>query len=88
VTGPHPIELWRFYLDAKWHGRGLAQELMTRVLESATELGAETLWLGVWERNPRAIAFYTKVGYIDVGAHTFVVGNDAQTDRILTRAIG
>jgi len=87
VTGRAPIEIQRFYLAAEWHGKGLAQTLMARALEAAEAAGAETIWLGVWERNPRAIAFYRKAGYIDVGAHTFIVGSDPQTDRILTRSL-
>ena len=53
----------------------------------ARQLGADALWLGVWERNPRAIAFYGKVGFVDVGSHLFVVGADAQTDRIMVRSL-
>jgi ribosomal protein S18 acetylase RimI-like enzyme len=87
VTGPAPIEIQRFYLAAEWQGRGLAQTLMTEALGAARAAGAETVWLGVWERNPRAIAFYRKAGYSEVGSHTFVVGTDPQTDRILTRAL-
>ncbi len=87
VTGSAPIELQRFYLAAEWHGRGLAQTLMVQVFDAARVAGAATIWLGVWERNPRAIAFYRKAGYTDVGAHTFVVGTDPQTDRILTKSL-
>ena len=87
VVGPAPIELWRFYLASDWHGRGLAQRLMARVVNEARSAGAATLWLGVWERNPRAIAFYRKAGYAEVGTHVFVVGRDPQTDRIMTRAL-
>jgi len=83
VIGPAPVELARFYLDRSWHGRGLAQQLMAAVIGAATELGGLTLWLGVWERNPRAIAFYAKSGFIDTGAMKFCVGQDAQTDRVL-----
>lgn len=87
VTGPAPIELQRFYVDRSWHGRGLAQVLMERVVAAARAAGAATLWLGVWEHNPRAIAFYSKAGYADVGSHTFLLGTDPQTDRILVRAV-
>ncbi len=87
VEGDAPIELWRFYLAREWHGRGLAQALMRRVDEEADLAKARTLWLGVWERNERAKAFYRKCGFVDVGAHVFMVGNDAQTDRILVRAV-
>ena len=87
VSTDSPIELQRFYVASAWHGRGLAQQLMDRVLETARARGAKSLWLGVWERNPRAIAFYSKSGYVDVGSHVFVLGADRQTDRILVRAL-
>lgn len=83
-----PLELWRFYVDSTHHGRGLAPQLMTAVVEAARVRGARTLWLGVWEKNPRAIAFYRKAGFTDIGAATFLLGRDLQADRIMARAIG
>jgi len=85
VTGESPLELWRFYVAQQFHGRGIAQSLMAAVALEAQKRGGRTLWLGVWERNARAIAFYNKSGFRDVGSHVFMVGNDAQTDRILAR---
>jgi ribosomal protein S18 acetylase RimI-like enzyme len=87
VTGPDPIELLRFYVDQRWHGRGIAAALMAATLEAAAERGAATLWLGVWERNPRAIAFYRKLDFRDVGSHEFVLGTDLQTDRVMARPV-
>jgi ribosomal protein S18 acetylase RimI-like enzyme len=58
---------------------------MRKVESEAFARGGRTLWLGVWERNERAKAFYTKNGFIDVGSHVFMVGREAQTDRILVR---
>ena len=87
VTGPAPLELRRFFVAAAHHGKGLAQELMTAVLEAAARRGAATLWLGVWEHNPRALAFYRKFCFVDVGAHTFVLGSDHQTDRLMARSL-
>jgi ribosomal protein S18 acetylase RimI-like enzyme len=49
--------------------------------------GARTVWLGVWERNARATAFYLKTGFKDVGSHVFMMGTDPQTDRILVRQL-
>lgn len=88
VTGPDPMELHRFYVDRRWHGTGVAARLMDLAKDAARERGARTLWLGVWERNPRAIAFYGKHGYRDVGTGTFVVGSDVQTDRIMVADLG
>jgi diamine N-acetyltransferase len=87
VTGESPIELWRFYVAQSWHGRGIAQALMQRVELEAARRGGRTLWLGVWEHNARAKAFYGKNGFVDAGSHVFVVGTDAQTDRILVRQL-
>ena len=87
VTGEEPLELWRFYIAPPWHGRGIAQALMRRVESEAYGRGARTLWLGVWERNERAKAFYHKNGFMDVGSHVFMVGTDAQTDHILVRPL-
>lgn len=87
VSGESPLELWRFYVAREWHGRGLAQALMRRVEAEAERCGARTLWLGVWERNERALAFYRKCGFTDVGSHIFMVGSDPQTDRVMERSL-
>jgi ribosomal protein S18 acetylase RimI-like enzyme len=84
VPDRHAIELVRFYVDRALHGRGLAHTLMRVVLEAVSPR-ARTIWLGVWERNPRAIAFYVKWGFVDVGSHVFALGSDHQTDRIMWR---
>ena len=87
VTGRAPIELARFYLDRAWHGTGLAGQFLGAVLRIAENRTAHTIWLGVWERNARAIAFYRKHGFADVGAHVFQLGSDPQTDRIMARPV-
>jgi ribosomal protein S18 acetylase RimI-like enzyme len=87
VTGSRPIELWRFYVAREWQGRGIAQALMRAVDRAAQRAEARTLWLGVWERNDRAKAFYRKCNFVDVGSQVFTVGSDAQTDRILVRPV-
>jgi ribosomal protein S18 acetylase RimI-like enzyme len=81
------LEIARFYVDGKHHGRGVAQTLMRAAEQTARELGATTLWLGVWEHNLRAIAFYAKCGFVDVGSQPFLVGSDLQTDRVMSRVI-
>jgi diamine N-acetyltransferase len=88
VLGPDPIELWRFYVDRAWHGQGVASNLMSSVVSEALRRGARTLWLGVWERNGRAQAFYRKHGYVVVGEQAFVLGRDRQTDLVMARPLG
>jgi diamine N-acetyltransferase len=83
VVQEQPIELHRFYVDRPAHGKGIAQRLMYAVEEAARSFEGKHLWLSVWERNPRAIAFYKKVGFADVGSTDFYVGPDRQTDRVL-----
>jgi diamine N-acetyltransferase len=87
VRGPDPLELKRFYLDGAWQGTGLAHLLMRTTLDAAAASGARTLWLGVWEHNPRAIAFYRKFEFVEVGSHDFMLGRDRQTDLIMARSI-
>jgi ribosomal protein S18 acetylase RimI-like enzyme len=87
VTGDSPVEIHRFYVDAPWHGHGLARRLMSAACEAARELGGRSVWLAVWEHNPRAIAFYRKSGFRDVGDTTFVLGADVQTDRVMMMEI-
>jgi GNAT superfamily N-acetyltransferase len=82
-----PVELKRFYVDKPWHGRGVAGELMAAVEREARARGARELWLGVWERNERAQAFYRKSGFRAVGTQTFVVGSDPQTDQVMLKEI-
>lgn len=83
VTDAAALELWRFYVHQDWHGRGIAQALMSRAKDEARNRGAKSLWLGVWERNDRARAFYAKCGFVDVGEHIFLFGTDPQTDLVM-----
>lgn len=87
IEAHRPIELWRFYVDRPWHGRGVAQEMMQAVIDAAITGGHDVLWLGVWDRNPRAQAFYRKSGFDDVGSQPFVVGTDEQNDRVMVRPL-
>lgn len=87
VTVDEVVEVHRFYLDRGMQGSGLAGLLMDEVRKAAREFGARHLWLGVWEKNPRAISFYEKSGYSDVGSHTFWFGPDKQTDRVFVARV-
>lgn len=88
VTGERCLEIARFYLLQNFIGRGgIAGRLMQAVLDLARENGFDTVWLGVWEHNPRAQAFYKKWGFEHVGEHIFQLGNDPQTDWVWQRKI-
>lgn len=85
VTVSPAIELHRIYVERSFHGKGLAADLLASVFDRAEEEGAEAVWLGVWEHNPRAIRFYQRSGFVEVGDHVFVVGTDPQRDLVMLR---
>lgn len=87
VVAQAPGEIQRLYVTHDWHGQGIAQQLMQACLDAMDERGCDVVWLGVWEHNPRAITFYRKFGFVEVGDHTFTVGHDPQRDLILARSV-
>ena len=87
IEGSRPIELVRLYISRDWFGRGVGEALMRACLDEARSAGHQTLWLGVWERNARAQAFYRKWDFRTVGEHTFHLGSDAQRDFLMERAL-
>lgn len=87
VIVEHAIELHRFYVDRPAHGRGIAQRLMAAAQDAARAFAGSHLWLSVWERNARALAFYRKAGFVDVGSADFFVGRDRQSDRVMVARI-
>ena len=87
VEGTLPWQIERFYVDVAWHGQGLADALMDMTLDAIAREDAQVVWLSVWERNARALAFYARRGFVDVGSTSFLMGRDMQTDRVLTRPV-
>lgn len=87
ITGQKPIELVRIYILAESKGQHLGSRLMQACLEAARGGGYDTIWLGVWEKNPNAIAFYQHWGFTRVGSHIFQLGSDAQTDLLMQRPV-
>ncbi len=80
-------EILRLYVDARAHGTGVAAQLMSDAIGRAAQSGATAITLGVWEHNPRAIAFYHKWGFVECGEHTFMLGTDEQRDLVLRRRV-
>ena len=87
VEGAEPVELVRLYVSREWLGRGLGEALMRACIDEARRAGHETIWLGVWERNGRAQAFYRKWDFRAVGEHLFHLGSDPQRDILMERAL-
>jgi diamine N-acetyltransferase len=87
ISGERPVEIERFYVDALHHGAGLAHQLMAHVVARAEAAGSTVLWLGVWERNARAQAFYRKWRFDVAAEHIFMVGKDPQRDLVMRRDV-
>jgi len=77
------VELQRIYIDQKWHGTGIAQILMKKVGDAARSFSARGIWLGVWEKNPRAISFYRKAGFEAIGFQEFRLHTLVQNDLVM-----
>lgn len=85
LAGEPATEVNRFYVDAAWHGRGIAAAMMAHCFEESRTLGARWTWLAVWSKNERAIAFYRKAGFEKIGEQIFVLGTDRQRDWVMAR---
>ncbi len=81
------LEIERIYILKAHQGRGLGKQLLQLAIDRAIELNKSEIWLGVWEKNHRAIAFYKKNGFQKFDQHVFMLGDDAQTDWLMKRAV-
>jgi ribosomal protein S18 acetylase RimI-like enzyme len=77
--------LQRIYLLRAAQGSGGGAALMAEAVDLAVAWGADILWLGVWENNHRALAFYARSGFREVGEHIFKIGEQVDRDLILAR---
>jgi GNAT superfamily N-acetyltransferase len=87
VSREKPIELVRLYVLQEWHGRGVGAALMQACIDEARRQDYRRLWLGVWEHNDRARAFYRKWNFDEVGEHIFQLGSDPQNDILMERTV-
>jgi ribosomal protein S18 acetylase RimI-like enzyme len=85
IGGQSTVEIERIYADKQVIGRGVGAALMRASLDTANEFGCETIWLGVWERNKRAILFYERWEFRTVGARQFALGAELQNDLVMAR---
>jgi len=77
------IELERIYLLSEYQGNGFGAQIIDYIKNFAKSRQKAMLWLGVWEKNERAIAFYQKHSFIKFGTHPYLIGNDEQTDWLM-----
>jgi ribosomal protein S18 acetylase RimI-like enzyme len=81
------LEIERIYIKNKFQKHGLGKYLINKAIEIAMERKKNKIWLGVWEKNENAIAFYKKIGFVQTGAHSFCMGDEEQMDFIMTKTL-
>lgn len=85
--GDESLEIERIYIKNKFQKQGLGKYLINKATEIAVEWNKKKIWLGVWEKNENAIAFYKKIGFVQTGTHSFYMGDEEQTDFIMTKSL-
>ncbi len=81
------LEIERIYVLQEFHGKKVGQLLYQQALQIASKVNADYVWLGVWEKNPRAISFYRKNGFVEFDKHIFKLGDDEQTDIMMKKIL-
>lgn len=87
LRGARTIEIERIYAAKEQMGKGVGKSLMEASIHEAKRRDRDSIWLGVWEKNRRAIEFYKKWGFEEVGTHVFMLGNDPQKDFVMELAL-
>ena len=85
--GDESLEIERIYVKNEFQNHGLGKDLLNKALEIAMERNNKKIWLGVWEKNENAIAFYQKMGFVQTGTHSFYMGDEEQIDFIMTKPL-
>ncbi len=87
VPGAAAAELVRLYVQAPFTGRGVGRDLLRHAEKAAAAQGAETLWLTAWTGNVRALNFYPRRGYEDLGATVFSFEGEDHANRLFGKRI-
>ncbi|MBP1950817.1 GNAT family N-acetyltransferase [Virgibacillus litoralis] len=85
--GEEALEIERIYIREQFQKHGLGKHLLDKSMEIAMKNNKKKIWLGVWEKNENAIAFYNRLGFIHIGSHAFYMGDEEQIDFIMTKAL-
>lgn len=87
VPAASGAELRRLYVQARFAGRGLGRELLRHAEAAARDRGARTLWLTAWVGNERALRFYPRHGYDDVGQTVYEFEGESYENRVFAKAL-
>jgi len=85
MVGHASLEIERIYVKGRYQKHGLGKLLLNKAMDIALARHKRNVWLGVWERNENAIAFYKKMGFVQTGSHSFYMGDEEQRDYIMTK---
>ena len=85
INDKKSLEIERIYVSSEFQGEGLGRYLMEQAISIAVKRNKEYVWLGVWEKNEKAIRFYKKNGFYEIGTHSFIMGEDVQNDFIMRK---
>lgn len=83
IKDKQSVEIERIYVLNEFHGKKIGKLLFDKALEIARKHSAKYLWLGVWEKNPKAIRFYQKNGLMAFDNHIFKFGDEGQIDILM-----
>lgn len=81
------LEIERIYVSQAFLGKNIGKLLYEKAVQIARQVGARYIWLGVWEKNFRAISFYKKNGFVEFDQHVFMLGTDRQIDIMMKKAL-
>jgi ribosomal protein S18 acetylase RimI-like enzyme len=81
------MEIQRIYVLKEHKGKGIGKRMIEKAAAIGREKSLQYIWLGVWEHNRAAIAFYEKLGFLKFDSHVFVLGEDHQIDHLMKRAL-
>ena len=80
-------ELRRLYVQEGFTGRGIGRDLLRHAEKAAAARGADTLWLTAYTGNARALQFYPRRGYEDLGATVFSFEGEDHPNRLYAKRI-
>jgi GNAT superfamily N-acetyltransferase len=83
LQDPTSLEVERIYVLKSHHGKQVGVALFEKAVIVAKTFNFDFIWLGVWEKNERAIQFYKKNGLVEFDKHFFKLGKDVQTDLLM-----
>jgi ribosomal protein S18 acetylase RimI-like enzyme len=87
LKGKQTLEIARIYATKNSIGKGVGKALMLKSIDIAKEMKKEIVWLGVWEKNRRAIEFYQQWGFEKFDEYGFILGNDVQKDWLMKKKL-